>query len=220
MNPSPSSFSRKATSAPNDSKYATCVFQPKGMTSTGTGHCVPNAGESLLSSTMMISRLLDWATIFSRKKAPPPPLIRLRFGSTSSAPSIVISISGCSSNVVNGTPNLFASCSMKREQGMPTMSVNWPSRNRPASLSIANNAVLPCPNPTTMPDSIKDTPRAAACSLSLITPLLILTCSLTRPHSDWSRINPIRLYHRSGNVGKFPSESMFSIAVTMEDASK
>ena len=40
---------------------------------------------------MMISRRVACATIFSRKSAPPPPLIRFRFGSTSSAPSMVTS---------------------------------------------------------------------------------------------------------------------------------
>ena len=44
--------------------------------------------------------------IFSRKKAPPPPLIRHSWGSTSSAPSIVTSICWNSSSVVSGMPRL------------------------------------------------------------------------------------------------------------------
>ena len=36
---------------------------------------MPRAGESLASSTTMISRRLAWATIFSCRRAPPPPLM-------------------------------------------------------------------------------------------------------------------------------------------------
>ena len=57
------------------------------------------------------------ATIFSRSSAPPPPLIRLRSGAISSAPSTVRSSSGVSSSVVSGMPSRSASRRVASEVG-------------------------------------------------------------------------------------------------------
>ena len=59
------------------------------------------------------------ATIFSRNSAPPPPLMRLRSGAISSAPSTVRSSSGVSSKVDNGTPTRSASRRVASEVGTP-----------------------------------------------------------------------------------------------------
>ena len=64
------------------------------MTATGTGQLLPSFCESFESSTTMIKRSVTCATIFSRRWAPPPPLMTLKSGSTSSAPSMVMSMRG------------------------------------------------------------------------------------------------------------------------------
>ena len=80
---------------------ALVTSRPKVTTSTGTGACVPRRSTSLAPSTMMASRRLAAATIFSRSKAPPSPLIRFSVPrSTSSAPSMVRSIWRCSAKDV------------------------------------------------------------------------------------------------------------------------
>ena len=53
------------------------------------------------------------ATIFSRSSAPPPPLIKVRSGAISSAPSMVRSSSGVSSSVVSGMPHCSACCARR-----------------------------------------------------------------------------------------------------------
>ena len=83
--------------SPSASRNGSCVRQPKGVTSSGRAWWVPRRSDSLDASTTMTSRVLAWATIFSRSSAPPPPLIRRSCGSTSSAPSMVRSIDGRSS---------------------------------------------------------------------------------------------------------------------------
>ena len=69
---------------------------------------------------MTIMRADAAATIFSRNSAPPPPLIRLRSGAISSAPSTVRSSSGVSSSVDSGTPTRSASRRVASEVGTPT----------------------------------------------------------------------------------------------------
>ena len=96
-NSSPAGDRRGRTSAANTSRAARVTSSPKATTSTGTGACVPSRSTSLAPSTTMARRRLALATIFSRSKAPPSPLIRFRVPrSTSSAPSIVRSICRCS----------------------------------------------------------------------------------------------------------------------------
>jgi len=57
-----------------------------GMTSTGSGKR-PSTSTSLLSSMMQTNFLEAAATIFSRVRAAPPPLIRAPWRVASSAPS-------------------------------------------------------------------------------------------------------------------------------------
>ena len=57
-----------------------------GMTSTGSGN-FPSTPTSFEASAMHTNFRLACATIFSRVRAPPPPLIIARDSVTSSAPS-------------------------------------------------------------------------------------------------------------------------------------
>src|SRR5262249_17168898 len=75
--------------------------------------------------------------------------------STSSAPSMVRSISRCSRNDVSGMFAAFAWAAVRSEVGMP-MNCN-PSRWRRPSASIAKVAVEPVPSPTTMPSCTSST---------------------------------------------------------------
>ncbi len=92
---------------------------PNGTTSIGSGKR-PSIGTHLLSSAITTMRAEAAATIFSRSSAPPPPLIRVRSGAISSAPSTVRSSSGVSSSVVSGTPSRSASRRVASEVGTPT----------------------------------------------------------------------------------------------------
>ena len=71
------------------------------MISTGNGK-VPKCVTSFDSSAMISSSLEEEATIFSRSNAPPPPFIRCKFESISSAPSIVRSRLCMSFNEISG----------------------------------------------------------------------------------------------------------------------
>src|SRR6266571_4770627 len=93
---------RSSTFAPSASSAAAAFFQPNGWTSTGNGVFVPSRRTSFESSTITTNFFDAVATIFSRNKAPPIPLIRSSFGSTSSAPSTVRSSQKLSSSEVNG----------------------------------------------------------------------------------------------------------------------
>ena len=105
---SPRARGRRGTPLP--ASTANCT------TSTGNAALLPSTGESFASSTTITSRRLACATIFSCSSAPPPPLIRLSSGSTSSAPSIVRSMTGCSASVVSGMPTSRASCLARRRR--------------------------------------------------------------------------------------------------------
>ena len=138
---------------------------PKATTSTGTGACVPSRSTSLAPSTMMASCRLALATIFSRSKAPPSPLIRFKVPrSTSSAPSIVRSIWRCSAKEDSGMPAALACAAVRSDVGMPTKRKPW--RCRRARASTANAAVEPVPSPTTMPSWTSSTAASAAARFS------------------------------------------------------
>ena len=79
---------------------------PKGTISTGSGKR-PSIGTHFDSSAITIMLAEAEATIFSRNSAPPPPLIRLKSGPISSAPSMVRSSSGVSSRVDSVMPQLL-----------------------------------------------------------------------------------------------------------------
>src|SRR6266571_2796988 len=140
---------RSSTVAPRPSNAAAAVFQPNGWTSTGTGAFVPSRGTSFDASTITMNRFDAAATIFSRNSAPPRPLIRSSFGSTSSAPSTHRSTEGRSSSEVSGIPSSFAASAVANEVGTPLRST--PSRTSRATPSRKNRAVEPVPSPRTMP---------------------------------------------------------------------
>jgi hypothetical protein len=139
----------------------------KATTSTGSDVRVPSRSTILLPSTTIARRWLAAATIFSRNKAPPSPLIRLSVQcSTSSAPSIVRSIWRCSLNEVSGMSAAFARAAVRSDVGMPTK--RRPCRWRRASASTAKAAVEPLPSPTTMSFSTNCTAASAAARLRAI----------------------------------------------------
>ena len=78
--------------------------QPKRTTSTGSGKA-PSGGTRLPASAITTSRSLAEATIFSCSSAAPPPLIRFRSPSNSSAPSTVRSIRADLVELRSGTPS-------------------------------------------------------------------------------------------------------------------
>jgi hypothetical protein len=79
----------------------------------------PELIDQLEPSTMIMSRRLATATIFSRSSAPSSPLIRLSVPrSTSSAPSVVRSIRRCSAKDVSGIPAAAAWAAVPSDVGM------------------------------------------------------------------------------------------------------
>src|SRR3989304_1381051 len=109
----------------------------------------PSRGTSFDSSTITTNFRDAAATIFSRNRAPPRPLMRLSFGSTSSAPSTHRSSRGCSSSEVSGIPRRFAASAVAKDVGTPRRSV--PPATSRATPSRKCRAVEPVPSPRTMP---------------------------------------------------------------------
>ena len=56
------------------------VAQPKATTSTGNGNVEPNTGTRFVWSTTIARSRAAWATIFSFRSAPPPPLNKVQVG--------------------------------------------------------------------------------------------------------------------------------------------
>ena len=124
---------------------AITVSGAKSSTSSGVPNG-PRAGTSFDSSTTTISRVVIDSTIFSRVWAPPPPLVRLNAGSTSSAPSMAMSSVPISSGVITFSPSDVASSSVAFDVAVHTMS----GRRSPSS-RIVKCTVEPVPSPTFMP---------------------------------------------------------------------
>src|SRR5437667_2079172 len=140
---------RNSTFAPSASSAAAAFFQPNGWTSTGNGVLVPRRRTSFASSTITTNFFDAAATIFSRNRAPPIPLIRSNLGSTSSAPSTVKSSQKLSSREVSGMPRAFASSAVARDVGTPFTSM--PPATRRATPARKCFAVDPVPRPRTIP---------------------------------------------------------------------
>src|SRR5881296_1238361 len=140
---------RNSTFAPRPSSAADAFFQPNGWPSTGNGVLVPRRRTSFASSTITTNFFDAAATIFSRNRAPPIPLIRSSFGSTSSAPSTVRSSQKLSSSEVNGIPNCFASSAVSSDVGTPFKSI--PLATRRPTPARKCRAVDPVPRPRTIP---------------------------------------------------------------------
>src|SRR2546429_2723190 len=144
-----SPFFRNSILAPSASSAAAAFFQPNGWTSTGNGVFVPRRRTSFASSTITTNFFDAAATIFSRNRAPPIPLIRSSFGSTSSAPSTVRSSQKLSSSEVNGIPRRFASSAVAKDVGTPLRSM--PLATRRATPPKERRGADPGPGPGSIP---------------------------------------------------------------------
>src|SRR5438445_5110997 len=154
------SLRRSTYDAPRVYKASAAKRQPNGWTSTGTGAFDPRRDTSLDSSTITTNFLDAAATIFSRSSAPPNPLMRSSFGSTSSAPSTQRSGGVRSSSDVSGIPSSFATSAVAKDVGTPLRSMPlWTSRATP---SRKCRAVEPVPRPRTMPGFTKASAASAA----------------------------------------------------------
>jgi hypothetical protein len=132
---------------------------PKGAISIGSGNR-PSIDTHLDSSAMTTTCADAAATIFSRNKAPPPPLTSVKSGAISSAPSTVRSSSGVSSSVASEMPAAAACARVVSEVGTATTS--RPARTRSPSNSTKCLAVEPVPSPSRMPPFTISSARAAA----------------------------------------------------------
>ena len=148
---------RKAGWPPIVSRKACCDSQSKGKTSTGRACLLPRRSDIFDSSTTIISRSVACATIFSWSSAPPPPLIRLSWGSTSSAPSMVTSILIGPCGPSRGSPACVATLAISAEVAKVLMPSSSPAAWRRAISRTAWMAVDPVPRPTVMPGSTKRT---------------------------------------------------------------
>src|SRR5262245_4353861 len=141
---------------------------PNGTISTARGNA-PSVATCFDRSPMITNRRELAATIFSRTRAPPPPLIRLSLGSISSAPSMVRSSVSTSSRLVSRIPREVASCCVASDVGTATMS------SPPLTCSASNGSkaatVEPVPSPRSIPcfTSASAARAAAAFSSSLLT---------------------------------------------------
>ena len=142
---------------------------PNGTTSMGSGKR-PSAGTHLDSSAMTIMRAEEEATIFSRNSAPPPPLIRLKSGAISSAPSMVRSRQGASSRVVSCTPT--CSASLRVASDVATAITSSPARTRSPRSLTKWRAVEPVPSPSRIPGCTNASARAAAARFCASTPTI------------------------------------------------
>ncbi len=100
----------------------------------------------------------DWATIFSRNNAPPPPLMSWKSVSNSSAPSMTTSSPANSPNSASGIPTSCASFSVAILVGTPIISSPSSAILRPSSITV-KATVEPVPRPTFIP--LETTSQAA-----------------------------------------------------------
>ena len=126
----------------------------------------PGAATSLLASTITIICRLAAATIFSRTRAPPRPLIRSSVPvCTSSAPSIVRSSEGWSASVPSSMPSARA-WDGGALGGRDADDAQALAHALADARSTAILAVDPVPRPSTMPSSTAATATSADCRLS------------------------------------------------------
>ena len=128
------SSTRSSGSQPSSRSSRSATGSANGITSTGSGARSPSRETSFVSSaTTTIRRPAD-ATTFSRRCAPPSPLIRSRCGSISSAPSITTSSSATSSSVRSGIPSSPQRAAVAADVGTPATSCEGARRRaaRPA----------------------------------------------------------------------------------------
>ena len=167
---------------------------PNATTSMGSGKR-PSTSTSFVSSAMTIILRDAAATIFSRRCAPPPPLMSRSEPSISSAPSTVRSSSGVSSSVVSGTPRRSACARVTSEVGTPTTS--RPSSTRSASRSTKCLAVEPVPRPRRIPGRTSATARAAASRFNASRLNVLSSAAAKARPIDHVRHDDARLSHES-----------------------
>jgi len=112
----------------------------------------PKYFTSFDSSTITINVLHTLTTIFSLWREPPRPFTRLRKGSTSSAPSMARSTTGCESRLDRGMPRESVCLWVILEVGIPTMSLSFPWRRSLPMRSTMCLAIELVPRSKTMPD--------------------------------------------------------------------
>src|ERR1700694_2065142 len=165
-----SSPPRTVSDDPNAISRSAVVRHRNGDTSTGSTP-TPSCLTTLDSSTTTTNRLEAAATIFSRKSAPPRPLIRFSAGSTSSAPSTARSISPTSSWTI-WIPSSAASSAVARELGTHRSFI--PLATRRPTPSVKYFAVDPLPRPSSIPSWTSSRAFSAAARLSAS--CLLLNC--------------------------------------------
>ncbi len=142
---------------------------PKAKSSSGTGALSASTG--LLESAMTTKRSAAAATIFSRRWAPPPPLISQPSGVTWSVPSIAMSSRRSWLNSSTGMPSPRACSSVATEVATQRM----PLTPRAAIAGSRWATVEPVPSPTVIPSSTSSAAASAAMRFS--------ASALTAPHS-------------------------------------
>ena len=155
------------------------------------------------------------ATIFSRSKAPPPPLMRLSEGSISSAPSTVRSSRSMSSSVVSAMPHRSASARVASDVGTPM--TRSPARTRSPSSSTKCFAVEPVPRPSFMPSRTCSSARAAACRFNPS----MFTCKTTPQEIARNRRKPpaVRIADRAtGDVRRRLSSVVLRSGIALSAA--
>ena len=150
---------RSAYVAPSASSRRPVWRHRNGNTSVGKTPR-PRCSTSFVSSATTMKRAATVATSFSRVRAPPRPLTRLRDGSISSAPSTARSILSTSSVVT--MPSDAASSAVASD--VATAVIWSPSRTMRPRPSVKYRAVDPVPSASTMPGRTRSRARAdAAC---------------------------------------------------------
>src|SRR5262249_37358345 len=113
---------------------------------------------------------------FSRNRAPPSPLMRFRWGSNSSAPSMQTSRRRTSSRPESGMPYSRASFAVASDVGTPTIAM--PARTRSPIVRTIRAAVRPVPRPTTMFGSTRAAARSATACLISSTVIFLLAVAV------------------------------------------
>lgn len=138
-------------------------FQQTGTTSTGTARPLPaqksHQFRLINNNNELFTRAL-YPFFLSTKT--PQPFTKFIDESTSSAPSMARSITGCESRSDKGIPNKTAWSCVIFEVGIPTMFFSFPWCNNSPILSTACVAVESVPSPTTIPDLTNSTDLFAA----------------------------------------------------------
>src|SRR5215218_1029146 len=170
--------SRSSTSEPSRSRVEAA---PNPNSSSGTGQV--NASTGLLETQTTTNRSAAAATIFSRRWAPPPPLISQPSGVTSSVPSMAMSSRVRRSKSSTGIPSSRACSSVATEVATQRI----PSRPRRAIAGSRWATVEPVPKPTVIPLSTNSAAASAASRFSSSAELTIGTLPFSNDFKQRNR---------------------------------